>query len=379
MKHTRVTRGFTLVELLVVIAIIGVLIALLLPAVQAAREAARRTQCTNQLKQFGLAHQTFHDVNKHFVPRSYPRINDTSTGTTLNVGTNGPYIFPHWSGYLPLLTFMEETSYYDRVIAHLGIASDETCKPWSGAAGTPGTAPGPGPSNGTNGVSMYKIGMHNCPSDTDYGAKGMTNYMLSSGDSVNNINNILRPRGLFGFGMTSSGTVDNHRRMSDITDGTSKTIMMSERVKGGNSGDRRVKYAQAIASSSFHTSPILCRNEVSGGLYIGSTSQKAGREMWFGRPAFVGFNTVEAPNGPGCVDGSNSNTHDAPHQLIPPSSNHPGGVNALMCDGSVRFVSESIDVGNLSLPEVVSGPSPYGVWGAMGSIAGGESIQDTSL
>ena len=376
MRNSRAMRGFTLVELLVVIAIIGVLIALLLPAVQAAREAARRTQCTNQLKQFGLAHQTFHDVNKYFVPRSYTKINDASPGTTLNVGTNGPYIFPHWSGYLPLLAFMEENSYYDQVMAHLAIASDETCKPWSGAAGTPGTAPGPGPS-AANGVSMYKIAMHNCPSDTDYGAKGMTNYMLSSGDTVNGITGALRPRGLFGFGMTSSGTVDNHRRMADITDGTSKTIMMSERVKGGVSGDKRVKYAQAIASSSFHTSPISCRTEVSNGLYIGNASQKAGREMWFGRPAFVGFNTVEAPNGPGCVDSSNSNTHDAPHQLIPPSSNHPSGVNALMCDGSVRFVNESIDVGNLSLPEVTSGRSPYGVWGAMGSISGGEVVQDS--
>lgn len=374
MRNSFHRRAFTLVELLVVIAIIGVLIALLLPAVQAAREAARRTQCTNQLKQLGLAHHNFHDANKHFVAREGQKIRNSSPSVTAGAGLNGIYIRQLWSGFLPLMPYYEEQSYYDAVISHLSYASDETSKPWSSAGGTPGTPPGPGPA-AANGVTVPQINMLLCPSDgTTTAAHGahhcVTNYMFSQGDTVESISWNMRPRGLFGIGV--SGTNVATRGFADMVDGTSKTVMMSERVKG-KVGSNRLKEAMATSVGTIANSPVTCLAQVSNGAYISGVTQRAGREAFFARPAFVGFNTVLPPNGPSCTDGTN---HDAGHHVIPPTSNHPGGVNVLMGDGAVRFVNDNVDTGNLAADDPTGGQSPYGVWGAMGSISGGEAVSD---
>ncbi len=84
-----------------------------------------------------------------------------------------------------------------------------------------------------------------------------------------------------------------------------------------------------------------------------------------------GFTTVLPPNSASCVNDGNVNA-DSPTALISAASNHGAGVNAVMVDGSVRFINESINTGSLGLPEVTAGPSPYGVWGALGSKDGGE-------
>jgi prepilin-type processing-associated H-X9-DG protein len=95
-----------------------------------------------------------------------------------------------------------------------------------------------------------------------------------------------------------------------------------------------------------------------------------------GRVAYAGFHTILAPNGPSCAGDASGNIHDGDWVLSTASSLHPGGVNVLMCDASVRFVADSIDTGNpnANYPNIGSQESPYGVWGAMGSRAGGESI-----
>ena len=380
MKSRFMRRAFTLVELLVVIAIIGVLIALLLPAVQAAREAARRSQCTNHLKQLGLAHQNFHDVNKHFVARQGHKIANKSPTTTNDNGKQGNYIRHLWSGFLPLMPHMEEGPFYDAILAHLAIANDQTSKPWASDAGTPGVAPGPGPIRNPEGVLKPQISVLLCPSDGkttgahntgfDY---GLTNYMFSLGDTMTGCRDATRPRGLFGRGITgTTGNVDNHRTFADVLDGTSKTVMMSERVKH-KVGSRRIKESMATNVAITSAAPIICNNEVSQGSYLNTFVERSGRETFFARPIFVGFNTIFPPNAASCTNGTN---HDATDALIPPTSHHPGGVNVLFCDGSVRFISDSINTGNLGAVEVTGGPSPYGVWGAMGSINGGESYAD---
>ena len=400
MPILRRRAGFTLVELLVVIAIIGVLIALLLPAVQSAREAARRAQCTNHLKQLGLAHQNFHDVNKHFVPRQGLKIRNDSPSVADppnnndNGGKNGPYIRMLWSGYLGLLPFMEETAYYDGIISHLKIADFQTSKPWVSSAGTVGVAPGPGPSRNPNGCIIGTINVLLCPSDGravaahGFADKGLTNYMFSMGDTVENVTTLHRVRGLFGVGMGGNGnrtnetdapnfgTVNYHRTFANLIDGSSKTAMMSERVKG-KVGSRRIKETMARSVSGIHNSPIICIGLVQGGEYVSgqATIDRAGKEIFFPRPAFIGFNTILPPNGPSCTNGTQ---HDAAHHLIPPTSNHPGGVNVLMCDGSIRYVADNINTGNLAANDPTGGKSPYGVWGAMGSISGGEVVSDTN-
>jgi prepilin-type processing-associated H-X9-DG protein len=89
----------------------------------------------------------------------------------------------------------------------------------------------------------------------------------------------------------------------------------------------------------------------------------------------VGFNTVLGPNSPSCVSGNNPGS-DSQHAVLSASSQHPGGVQVLMVDGSVRFVTNTINTGNPSVKPSLGLPSPYGVWGALGTRAGGEVIPD---
>jgi hypothetical protein len=90
-----------------------------------------------------------------------------------------------------------------------------------------------------------------------------------------------------------------------------------------------------------------------------------------GQAERVGFTAVLAPNSPSCTDDANGNA-DSVNVILPPSSNHPGGVLAAMADGAVRFISETIDTGNLGVAQPANGPSNYGVWGSLGSKDGGD-------
>lgn len=354
--------GFTLVELLVVIAIIGVLIALLLPAVQAAREAARRTQCTNQLKQLGLAHHNYHDVNKLVTFRR----GGTSAGTIHNSSRR--------SGFIGLLPYLEQLALYNIISGPVTYGSQAYPK-W-----------GPTPWFNPTAADRYvpwdtQIADLLCPSDVGAGAaanhsnKGQTNYMFCVGDSIrdSNLNSGRdeRTRGLFNF--------RTKRGFQDILDGTSKTVMMSEANRGVDA--RRPKAGGSVEVDGFEASPIICLQTVQNGAYKSSFSdavRERGGRWTDGRPGFTGFHTVLPPNSASCYSSSGSpSRHDRTHHVYSATSNHPGGVNVLMCDGAVRFVTDNINTGNLSAPPVDSGRSPYGVWGAMGTINGNEAVSDS--
>lgn len=355
-------RGFTLVELLVVIAIIGILIALLLPAVQAAREAARRSQCTNNMKQLGLGLQNYHDIHRSFPIRQ---------GGTMCYGA--PYHDGNCaraSAFIGLLPFVEQEAAYN-VIS-------------SGGYGAPPYGPA------TN-ILWYgwevQVPSFVCPSDarpaptpvpnlTLGGASsfGQVNYAFSHGDSITAIGQSSSNRGMFCYARPV--------RISQITDGLSNTIAMSERLRvsfgAGASPTGSVKYGAATVSFITgvfpQASPGQCLS-VANGPYYATPSQVNGLfgTMWSDGPVRrCGFNTVLPPNSPSCVNAANNGNYNG-SGIIPPTSNHPGGVNGVMADGSVRFVSEAINTGNLGYAEVSSGPSPYGIWGAMGSKSGGES------
>jgi len=342
MVKNRASRdGFTLVELLVVIAIIGVLIALLLPAVQQAREAARRMQCSNQLKQLGIALHNYNDTYGSFVPRKQ--------------GTGDPGNRGRASGFIGLLPFIEQGAMYDQIKA-----GDATQPPWGPAA--------------WSGWNVWNIPPQAllCPSATSQNPRdNAVNYVFSVGDTINNNNNATNLRGLF---QSRDGV-----SFADMTDGSSNTIAMSERLYtnfdlGSKSGNIDIKHGTATGFSGLSSNPGQCIGSATGRFYTTASDIK-GRSGWAwtdGQVEKLGFTTVTPPNSPSCIDGTNGNG-DGGNTIMPPTSNHPGGCMGLYGDGSVSFVNDTIDTGDLSAASVNSGISPYGIWGAMGSRNGGEA------
>jgi prepilin-type processing-associated H-X9-DG protein len=161
--------------------------------------------------------------------------------------------------------------------------------------------------------------------------------------------------------------------MGGITDGTSNTIALSERVAGGDARD--LLGGVALNVRAWNPAACLARidpnnpRRLTGD--VRAQFRPTGGRAWDGRPYFVGFATMVAPNGPSCHWGGVDGNED----MSPPSSYHTGGVQVGMADGSVQFISQNIDTGNQaadSLPNP-GGPSDYGVWGSLGSASGGEA------
>ncbi len=374
--HRRPPAGFTLVELLVVIAIIGTLVALLLPAVQSARESARRTQCANNLKQFGVALINYHDSHKVFPPR---RGGTNGTGSVANDPSRMMANYDRLSAFVFLLPYIEQKPLAD-YIASGGETSNGTKIPAGGPAAWY--------SGGAVGVyDPWKIQLKiiKCPSDRILprgGNHGKNSYAFSMGDTIGgqvDINgqrvdwgNAASPtRGIFGGSQRCVG-------LQFMTDGQSVTISMSEKTTNGWYSGRPAA-GEDIRTATVHNFPSVisnpgsCLGTVQNGRYMtGSVKSMFGNIWTDGQAEVVGFTTVLAPNGPSCNNDAAAGSADARGGVITPGSNHPGGVNALFADGSLKFLSQNIDTGNTSLPQVVNGNSPYGVWGSMGSYAGKE-------
>ena len=356
-------RGFTLVELLVVIAIIGILIALLLPAVQAAREAARRSQCTNQLKQLALAVHNYTDVHKVFPPK---KCGTSTTGTTCAFANGG-----YGSGWMRLLPFFEQQALYN---------AWSSAQTYSGVSYTPY---GPCPWDtvaGTYFPYQQQVPTLMCPSDPNIAnkgatSKGRTNYMFSVGDSVNyggtvGNNDSSITRGIFANGSAKI-------TFASVTDGTSNTVMLSERLFPVNS--RMVGHDNVYNLSGLATNPSLCLTTLDPAdskRFASSFSVTTWSGQWdHGSTSHIGFTTVLPPNSPSCGDLANDNSTAG---VWTPSSKHPGGVNVAMGDASVRFISDTINSGDPTQapPTGIGTTSPYGVWGALGSKDGGEPVKE---
>jgi len=342
--------GFTLVELLVVIAIIGILIALLLPAVQAAREAARRSQCTNNIKQLVLACHNYHDIHKAFPARqSGTGWNDPALA---NVGDTN---YCRLSANLTLCPFIEQQAIYDLV--------DYNDKPWENQ-------------EEFNVVLSAFI----CPSDTTPGSapsgtpRGYYNYVYCAGDAPQGghyaESQWRQARGVF--------PLFNWVRMAEMLDGTSNTIAISESIRPTSTNS-----LGRVASNSMGAAPIDCKATFnsatdtfnSGISFTGDTAR--GYRWADGTAFFFAFSTCLPPNSPTCSSGSD---HWAP-TVGAASSRHPGGCVVGMADGSVNFISETINtstattnLGTAYPAPNSGGASPYGVWGALGTKAGGEAV-----
>jgi prepilin-type N-terminal cleavage/methylation domain-containing protein/prepilin-type processing-associated H-X9-DG protein len=353
MKRIReISSGFTLVELLVVIAIIGILVGLLLPAVQAAREAARRMQCTSQMRQFGLALHNYADTY-----RSFPAGHGGPSTTANKLGTNAA-----------LLPYIEQSGLYNLMASPFTASNGVTYPPF----GLP-------PYDGRYDLmwEKYQVKFMHCPSDSPVGDSGpgyvmaATSYSYCVGDHVtfNGAFQADQRRGLFGY--------RSRRRFGDMTDGTSNTLAMSERAFA-RAGDPLSYYGRAVINIiGLDLNPALCLAQASKatGRFLPTSSMAfrnaGGSRAYDGHPFFGGFNTVLPPNSPACLIADPNGAG-----VLPASSRHTGGVNVVLADGSSRFVSENIDNGNPGAPQVLSGPSPYGVWGALGTVGSGEIVGD---
>jgi len=361
--------AFSLVELLVAIFIIGLLVSLLLPAVQSAREAARRMSCANNLKQFGLALHNYHDAYKRFPPRQ----GGTGWDNDFTNGHNG-------GANMQLLGFLEQMALYDQMRNPMTVGAIRF-QAW-----------GPIPSDGRYPPYRVQVPTFQCPSSIASRFPGWncyTNYGYSAGDSsfaasqhtspingnllthANSINAQTHVRGLFGF--------YTDRRFADITDGTSHCIAMGEMASSDDGFSIKGGIAR-FQPAAVVNMPITCLTvlEPSSHRRLRSTLDVAawrGRYAFHGRMAYTGVNTILPPNSPACLSqDDNSNRRGQ----FPVSSYHPAGVQVLMADGSARFITDSIDTGNLAAEDLRSrsGKSPYGIWGALGSIGGSEIIGD---
>lgn len=342
--RARARTAFTLVELLVVIAIIGILVALLLPAVQAAREAARRAQCTNHLKQWGLAAHNYHDT---FL--AFPM-------------TNAQNYQPNAQGFSPqarILPFIEQKSLQDKL--------DFSQPAFTG----PFNALVPNPQFAAMFATQIKVAL--CPSDPapvlNLGAGGTNyagiNYMVSYG-SATGVNYDLRWK-TDGIVYENSGT-----RMGEVTDGTSNTVMMSETVRSVGpdftlpAGQLpKAPYQATLNGSSGMDAtlqPSQGMNASGGGWSNGPSGYLENPNLatiwpmktsWRGAAsaALRGRGTSWAHSG---AMSTLTNGYSPPNSVIPdvvihftgffaPRSYHPGGAVAAMGDGSVRVLPNSID------------------------------------
>jgi prepilin-type N-terminal cleavage/methylation domain-containing protein/prepilin-type processing-associated H-X9-DG protein len=336
--------GFSLIELLVVVAIISVLISLLLPAVQAAREAARRIQCANNLKQIGLALHSYHVVFDTFPPGR----------VRLRVDFEGRC----FSTFAQLLPQLEQVMLFNSINFDLNSDDENDVDLGSGQNAT---------------VRYLTVNTFLCPSDLDqkvWGQRAPTNYLVNTGTTYP-----ISPFCASKLPVTGIFFDNSSVRVADIFDGTSQTVAVSETIKSENGSAVALPWDGVSTTTGF----VMTRgatNNGGGPELISYNDQCTGAGLlmlnlrgssWIlGVPAVTMYNHDRTPNDLkiDCIGGLTHSrcevsTLDASSLSVAARSRHPGGVNALFADGAVRFIKSSVNLGP---------------WRALGSRDGGENV-----
>jgi prepilin-type N-terminal cleavage/methylation domain-containing protein/prepilin-type processing-associated H-X9-DG protein len=351
--------GFTLIELLVVIAIIAVLIALLLPAVQAAREAARRTQCVNNLKQIGLALHNYHDINNTF-----------PMGAGSGMYSLGVYNSKHnWSIHAAILPQMGQVPLYNAINFNWGTADAPTQLPTY-------------PINST--TIQTQVNGFLCPSDPN-GSTSLASGVLDANNCYfGSIGATTDTLGGFSAGAPSLATVptsglfayQQSKGLNQVIDGTSNTVAFAESTVGTSTAAAKQKLLGIVgvgmptgATGALQSNVFNSPAGVASGLAACNAAWSAGSasvdkqrgDAWAtGGMAMTLFNTVATPNANNdtwAYCGNNGSGTMATFSNA--DSYHPGGVNVLLADGSVRFIKNTIN--------------PV-TWWSLGTIGGGEVL-----
>lgn len=314
-SHRR--SSFTLVELLVVIAIIGVLVAILLPAIQSARESARRTSCTNNLRQLGIAALNFHDAQEGFPVGAESRAWSAAPGNVFK------WTFYRWSSLAHLTPYLEEVAVRNALqlaVPLYGLNNAVT------------------PENATS-VSL-PVPLFFCPSDhgqTISTGFAPTNYAACAGTGTSG-----------GTPHNTDGVfyVNSRTKIAQIVDGTSHTALFAEGLLGnpdgtplGRSAERDYKFVLAAPLT-----PSSCETTVQWNVSNGRGFSWANGEF---RCAM--YNHYAVPNSPvpdclGVALFGGPQTAYSPYGWRAARSLHPGGVNVLLADGSVRFVVDAVEL-----------------------------------
>jgi prepilin-type N-terminal cleavage/methylation domain-containing protein/prepilin-type processing-associated H-X9-DG protein len=357
-------RAFTLIELLVVISIIAVLIALLLPAVQAAREAARRIQCTNNMKQIGLALHNYHSVHNVFAM-------GCSSGAYNPPGTYWS-VKQNLSALALMLPFLEQMAVYNSINFNYG-ADAEPIGSMTQAAWVQLTATNTSikafqcPSDPLAGAPDYQ---NTTNTNNYYACVGTTMYWSQLGTTY--------PLFVPSVNMPSTGlfTLQASYGLSSCTDGSSNTIAFAEAAVGSQTatlGQKLVGVVNVTAIQPYETLSSTvpnaqaalqaCQAAWSSGTG-GSADTQRGDAWGHGAMAMTLFNTIAPPNAYNSSFAYCSSIGSgARSDLSNSDSWHPGGVNVTLADGSVRFVKNSINIQ---------------IWMALGTRSGGEVISSDS-
>ena len=368
--------GFTLIELLVVIAIIGVLVGLLLPAVQQAREAARRASCTNKIKQLSLAVMNYESAHRAFPPNGF-----SAELAKVSAGNAEANAYENWGWITIILPQLEQSALHDQSQTFLAGGGE----PWD-----------TGSKNGVASPFLVVIDDLRCPSEVQQQPSSTknpgSNYRCNLGDRLFNLEsrNDHDWRGPFGPNQIPKRVLAGQAsplrlcKIKDITDGLSQTFMLAEAATGAPRTDSLdTIHPSGLAAVSAIDRPDDCSADLVNGTYqtARSSSSVFGTEWGNANPGSTGFFTFMPPNGANCGMGGGQASPTAWNKTTATASSyHPNGLTTSMCDGSVRFINSDIDAGIGSTATWSSHydsklPSNYGIWGALGTHNAGEVVR----